>query len=191
MLWRHYGGEQVNKASRRHFNAFFQSWVSDIKGWSLCTKSKVLWPWWLCVEGNRWEFQCLLHSVTSAGTLSLEAVLWGWLPFATWKFLTGVFMMAASCLLFPSPCSFVFHFCFPNATSFQALYFFHVSGIIFFFTQLLILSHMLLLKGTEHCLFVHWLPFTAWNNSSAAVLGLYHSRAVPGARCCLSSLVYV
>lgn len=100
-------------------------------------------------------------------------------------------MMAASCLLFPSPYSFVFHFCFPNATSFQALYFFHVSGIIFFFTQLLILSHVLLLKGTEHCLFVHWLPFAAWNNSSAAVLGLYHSRAVPGARCCLSSLVYV
>lgn len=41
-------------------------------------------------------------------------------------------MMATSCLLFPSPYSFVFHFCFPNATSFQALYFFHVSGIIFF-----------------------------------------------------------
>lgn len=181
MLWRHYGGEQVYKTSTGDISKLFVF---------LCTKSKVFWTWWLCMEATDGSFS-LLHPVVSAGTTSLEAVLWGWLPFSPESFwLVSSWWLQAVC--FSPPCivlSSISVFLMPPFSG--SLFSSCLWHNFFFFTQLLILSHVLLLKGTEHCLFMCWLPLAAWRNSSAAVLGLLHSRAVPGVRCCLSWLVYV
>lgn len=184
-LWWRIGQQNIY---RRYFYASLQSLVTFRVG-LLMHKTKSALTLVAVHGGNRWEFHCLINSVSSAGTLSLEAVFWGCLPFAPWKFLTGVFMMAANCLLFTSPCSLVFHFCFPNVRKGKAFYCLHISGKIVF-TQ--ILSHTLIWRAQSMvcpCTGCHLLP--GGTAQEAAALGLYHSTAAPGVRCCLSWLVYV
>lgn len=124
MLWRHYGGEQVNKTSTGDISMLFVL---------LCTKIKNPFTLGAVHGGNIWEFHYLLHSVVSAGTLSLEAVLWGWLPFSPESFwLVSSWWLQAVC--FSPPCILLCSISvfLKNRNLFQALYFLHVSGIIVF-----------------------------------------------------------
>lgn len=59
---------------RRHFYAFLQP-LMTLRIGLLMLKIKSPLTLLAVRGGNRWEFHCLLHSVASAGTLSLEAVL--------------------------------------------------------------------------------------------------------------------